>query len=79
MVYAHCVDMHKYFLTWRERLLAGYATMLAALAIADSWAYNESSTYFSRAICIVGIVMTFIFWLLDRRTRDLYRTCKAGL
>src|SRR6185503_14121417 len=76
MLYAHCIDMHKVFLTWRERLLAGYATMVAALAFAYSWAYNnENSIYFGRAICIAGILLTLVFWRLDRRTRALYRSC----
>jgi hypothetical protein len=76
MLYAHCIDMHKVFLTWRERLLAGYATMIAALAFAYSWAYNsENSTYFSRAICVAGILLTVVFLRLDRRTRALYRSC----
>lgn len=76
MLYAHCIDMHKVFLTWRERLLAGYATMVAALAFAYSWAYNsENSAYFSRTICIAGILLTVVFLLLDRRTRVHYRSC----
>src|SRR6185295_16232781 len=76
MLYGHCIDMHKVFLSWRERLLAGYATLIAALAFAYSWAYGlENSKYFSRTICISGILFTLVFWLLDRRTRALYRSC----
>lgn len=75
VLYAHLIDMHKVVLTWRERLLAGYATVVAALAFAYSWAYkSDNSVYFSTTVCIAGTLLTCVFWLLDRRVRDHYRS-----
>jgi hypothetical protein len=78
LVYDHCVELHRYFLTWRHQLLAGYLATLAGLGIAYSWTYSTTNNArrLGWVICGLGAFLTFIFWLLDYRNRDLYHACQ---
>jgi len=76
--YQTTTELHKYFLSWRDKLLAGYLAILAALSIAFNWA-KSSQTNFKAWVWIIGlfsILLTIFFWLLEYRNRHLYRACQ---
>ena len=41
LLYERNSDQFKYFLTWRQLMLAGYFSIIAALALAFKWAYEN--------------------------------------
>ena len=78
MVYTTAAELHRYFLSWRNQLLAGYFAVVAAIAVAYHWAYTQP--HHSVAwILIVGcfaFAITLFFFLLEMRNRQLYRECQ---
>jgi len=76
LVYGNASELHRYFLSWRHQLFAGYLAVLAALAIAFNWAYNLQ--HHPRAwigiVSIMAIALSVLFWLLEFRNRQLYRS-----
>ncbi len=80
VAYENACQLHRYFLSWRHQLFAGYLAVLAALAIAFNWAYKNPLDYNSRLwlviVIVIGVFLTIIFWLLEIRTRQLYRGCQ---
>lgn len=77
LVYDRCCELHRFFLTWRHQLLAGYFAILAALAVAFNWFYACDKTKpWAGVIWILGALATIFIWLLEGRNRELYRTCQ---
>ena len=77
-VYDHCCELHSYFMTWRRHLVTGYLVTLAALGVAFSWTFDcaNNARSLSWLVCLIGTFLTIIFWLLDGRNRELYRSCQ---
>jgi hypothetical protein len=67
----------RYFLSWRERLLAGYFALLAGLSFAFSWLFQEASQL-SWIPFAAGFILTLLIWALEYRNRDLYRVCQQS-
>lgn len=65
---------YRYFLTWRHSLFAGYLVVCAGLAVGASWCFKEAPGYLW-LIPLAAILLTAVFWMIERRNRDLYRTC----
>ena len=78
LVYENASQLHRYFLTWRHQLLAGYLAVLAALGVAFNWASlrADSKELWIGAIGLLSISLTALFWLLEFRNRQLYRGCQ---
>lgn len=74
-VYTEMGINYRYFLGWRQRLLAGYLATVAALAIAYAWTYKEAKPL-SWVVLATGSGLTIVFWFLDYRNRDLYHACQ---
>ncbi|MEE4263219.1 MAG: hypothetical protein V2I56_11050 [Desulfobacteraceae bacterium] len=66
---------YRYFLSWRERLLAGYFALLAGLFFAFSWLIKEAPKLTWTPFA-VGFILTLVMWALEYRNRDLYRVCQ---
>jgi len=78
LVYQNAGELHRYFLSWRHQLFAGYLAVIAALVVPACWAYN-SPTHSRAWIGIIGItsvLFTALFWVLEFRNRQLYRACQ---
>jgi hypothetical protein len=77
-IYDEIGTNYRYFLNWRHALFAGYLVILFTLANAYSWlTENDSANVW--IIYLVGLLITFCFWGLEYRVRDLYQACtKAG-
>ena len=73
-IYKEIGTNYRFFLNWRHGLLAGYLAVLAALSLGFSWIYT-SAHYLLWIIFAIGIIISFLFWALEYRNRDLYRTC----
>ena len=78
LVYQTSCELHKFFLSWRHQLLAGYLATVAGLGIAFGWTYVSANNARGLAsiVCLLGLFLTIIFWLLEHRNRSLYRTCQ---
>ena len=78
MVYQTSVDLHKFFLTWRHQLLAGYLATISGLGITFGWTYSSANNArpLTALVCLTGLFLTTFFWLLEYRNRSLYRTCQ---
>jgi hypothetical protein len=72
LLYEENATQYRFFLTWRQLLLAGYFAIVAALSIAFKWCLADAHAYVS--VCpFVGVWVSAIFWALDRRNLQLYR------
>jgi uncharacterized protein (TIGR02246 family) len=73
-LYAEAGEMLRHYLSWREKLLAGYVAIIAALTVA---VVNLPPRYTSLApaVAVVGMLLTAMFWLLERRNRELFNRC----
>ncbi len=63
-----------YYVSWREKIFAGYLTALAALAFAFS--QNKSPAVLSLVFAF-GFVVSVVFRILDFRTTELVNLCQS--
>src|SRR5574343_830015 len=82
LVYEKVSEQHRFYLAWRQYLLAGYFAVLAALFYAVFQLYNFNNDfvrYYSVNIAIVIPFVSLFFMWLDDRNRILYqKTQKVG-
>jgi len=65
----------QYFATWREKIFAGYLSVLAVLAYAFS---NKDGPSFHAAVFGFAILVSAVFRMLDYRTTDLVDLCQRA-
>jgi len=75
-LYSEAGEAWRHLTSWREKIVAGYLTVLAGLGVAFGWAPNPS---FRSAILSGGIVVSLVFWVLDFRNRRLVGGCQVVL
>lgn len=77
-VYAEVGVNYRYFLTWRQRIFAGYLAVLGALGVAAGWLLKESP-HSLWLLGEAGFLLTIVFWIIEGRNREIYRNCvKCG-
>lgn len=78
MVYDKVADHHRYYLSWRQYLLAGSFAVFAALSYSSYLLFEKGgyNVLFSAGILVVNGAISILFLLLDKRNRDLYRVCQ---
>lgn len=62
-----------YFASWREKLLAGYASVLAGLGLAF---WKIGNPKIRAALFALTILVSVVFRIIDYRTNDLIIVCK---
>lgn len=72
LLYEKNAEQFKYFLTWRQLMLAGYFAIIAALSLAFRWALQKQVLVLF-AFPLAGAWVSFLFWALDNRNRELYK------
>ncbi len=65
----------RHYVSWREKIFAGYLTALAALAFAFS--QNKSPAVLSLVFAF-GLVVSLVFRILDFRTTELVNLCQLA-
>ena len=78
IVYDKVAEHHKYYLTWRQVLLAGYFVIIGMIFY-SIYSIIENNSEFQKICFIVILSIAFISWLfleLDKRNRDLYHICQ---
>jgi hypothetical protein len=65
----------QYFVSWREKIFAGYLSVLAALAFAF---LKDPSATLRAGVFAFAFVVSAVFWILDSRTTELLSTCQAA-
>ena len=77
-LYSEAGELLRYYRSWREKLIAGYLAVIATLAVAFGWSQVHAPR-FGSAIAVLGLLLTVVFWLFQRRNRKLFLQCiKAG-
>lgn len=71
LLYETNAEQFRYFLTWRQLMLAGYFATVAALALAW-WAVKENPVLLP-APPLVGGVVSLVFWVLEQRNKELIK------
>ncbi len=71
LLYEENATQFRFFLTWRQLLLAGYFAVLAALALGFEWAVTTAPAL-TFACPLAGACASVLFWVLDYRNRELY-------
>jgi hypothetical protein len=68
-LYDAAAELWKYFASWREKLFAGYLTVVGALA----FAFLQQSSPGRQSIALLTVIlMSVVFWLHDVRVRELF-------
>jgi hypothetical protein len=73
-VYIEIGVNYRYFLTWRQRIFAGYLAILGALSVAGGWMLKDAP-HLLWLFAVAGLLLTFVFWIIERRNRELYGVC----
>jgi hypothetical protein len=78
IVYDKVAEHHKYYLSWRHYLLAGYFVVIAFLFYASFYLIENRQPYakFAFLIPIVISIVSRFFLLMDKRNMDLYHVCQ---
>ena len=64
-----------HYVSWRERIFAGYLSVLAVLAFAFS---KEQDPLVRSAVFACGILVSGVFRILDFRTTELVNLCQVA-
>ena len=73
-MYSEAGQLLRHYLSWREKLLGGYVAVIAALAVAFVKAPADYK-HLDPALSGLGMFLTIVFWLLERRNRELFNRC----
>lgn len=79
IVYDQCGTMHRYFLDWRYKLLAGYVAIISAIGyFIFTWVQKPSNYSFTLYlfVCLIGVIISLIFALLSHRLTKLIWKCQ---
>ena len=74
IVYEQCASLHRYFLDWRYKLLAGYIAIVYVIGyFIFTWIYNPSnySIYIYGFTVFLGVLLTILFSLINHRITKL--------
>lgn len=74
-LYAELGHAWRQFISWREKIFAGYLTVLAALGIAFA---QGSSVPLRSGIFAGAVVVSVVFWILDFRNRQMIGACQTA-
>ena len=78
MVYQQTAEHHRYYLSWRQQLTAGYLVVLASIlySVIYTWKPENGLSDLSCLVFGGGALLSIVFRELDRRNRDLYHVCQ---
>ena len=76
-LYSEASSQFRFFLTWRQLLLAGYLGIYAALALSFRWALLYFKAY-AFVTPLLGAFLSVLFWALDFRNRQVYQTASRS-
>lgn len=66
----------RYFIDWRHKIMERCFIILGGLGIAAGWMYgHENLLNILWIIPLFGAGLTLAFYVMDRRTKTLFRTC----
>ena len=74
ILYEQTGELLRYYLTWREKLLGGYIAIIAALVVAFISTPEEYKNIRPWVVA-VAFLLTVVFWLFERRNRELFNRC----
>lgn len=63
----------RHYVAWREKIIAGYLTVVAALAVAFARSPGTSPRV---GIAAAGVIVSLVFWILDFRNRAIVGACQ---
>jgi len=72
-LYEEVAVIWRHFASWREKIFAGYVTVLAALAVAFS---QNTSAPIRVAVFGGAALVSVVFWILDFRNSQLLNACQ---
>ena len=72
-LYEELAHIWQHFASWREKIFAGYVTVLAALGVAFS---QNTSARIHVAVFAGAALVSIVFWILDFRNSQLLNACQ---
>lgn len=76
MIYDKTAEHHRFFLLWRQYLLAGYFALIGTLLYSS---YILIQGVYAQLVCVPFFIITFLaimFYFLDSRNAELYQVCQ---
>lgn len=74
-IYEQTAELWKHFSSWRDKLFAGYLTVMGALAFAFG---EQLSPGRQCIVLVVGVVLSVVFWIHDVRVRELFSAMQGA-
>ena len=71
--YEHTMELHKFFVSFRFKVVAYLATVNAALFYFIF--HDQLKLEIAIFVSVIGILSVLVLYLLDRRTRELFQIC----
>lgn len=77
LLYEKAVEQQKYFLSWRQYLLTGFFTATSLMYYASFVLFEKGCSYYTFAswVLMIHSLLSFCFYLLERRNIVLYKEC----
>jgi len=79
LIYEKAAEHHKYYLSWRQLLLAGYFTVVGIIFYSVYTLVEKGDIIFNVIAIALGIIiylLSKLFIQLDKRNSDLYHICQ---
>lgn len=79
LIYEKAAEHHKYYLSWRQLLLAGYFTVVGIIFYSVYTLVEKGDLVFNAIAAALGIIiylLSNLFIQLDKRNSDLYHICQ---
>lgn len=79
LIYEKAAEHHKYYLSWRQLLLAGFFTVVGIIFYSIYTLVDNVDIIFYAIAAVLGIIIYFfskLFIQFDKRNSDLYHICQ---
>lgn len=75
-IYQQAFEQHRYYITWRERLTAGFLAVLTGLVIALGWLSDKGLPEYYYIVFLAGMFVSYGFYQMDLRNLSLTHACQ---
>ena len=72
IVYDKASELHRYYLSWRQFLFAGFIAVIGLIIFKCC----EVSNFIISILLFIASILSLVFYFLDKRNSELYHICQ---